>query len=64
MRKTVIFSKLVNRDGFNYWLIGRTFIGSWVGSAPKGGVMFRSGMIDLFTGAYSLYCPKTDIFSK
>ena len=65
MRKTVTFAKLSTReDGSKCWKLGNQNVGSWQGPNPKGGIYFRGGLLDLFTGEYTIYKPNTDIFTR
>lgn len=51
---------IVDEDtGMNKWhLPGRFTVGSWRGPAPRGGVNFPMGQLDLHSGEYSLHGPK------
>lgn len=62
IRVLVSKAQIRDRDGFKYWYLGRQFIGSWHGPNPKGCVNFRAGILDLFTGEYTILRPITNIF--
>lgn len=48
--------------GFYKWKIGNNILGSWKGPPPRGGAYVRSGILDLYTGAYYMFKPLTNMF--
>lgn len=46
------------------WKLGSSIIGSWKGPNPRGTVLTRSGILNMYTGAYYLLKPLTTMFGN